>query len=121
MANHNLHPSALPAMPGLDLFAGAWVDRWLASGGAVHVDVSAQLSTPAQIYAREMPGYEPPPAQWTDAQRRTRNNLDDIALSVRQRELLALLEAVPGGRRAVAAHVRQWPSQADSEGGCALA
>lgn len=121
MADPNLTATPDSAMPGLDLFAAAWLERWLANGGSVHVDAEGQLSTQRQIYARDLPGYEPPPAKWADDQRRQRADMDDICLVVRQRELLALLEAVPGGRAAVHAHVRLWPSTMYADGSCEIA
>lgn len=100
------------AAPGLDLFAAAWLERWLHHGGslAVNPDGSGQMF--ARVSSSDSPNHEPLPegaSDWCQA-------FVEGQFTGRTRELMELLELVPGGREAVKAHVRAFPSFAN-EGG----
>lgn len=98
------------AAPGLDLFAAAWLERWLAHGGQLTVNPDGTGDMFARVNCSDVPGYEPPPAGWTEEQQCRRREIDDWMLCGRTRELMDLLNLVPGGREAVKAHVRAFPS-----------
>jgi hypothetical protein len=115
MANENL-PERPSATTGLERFAAAWVERWLALGGSIAVGGDGKASLFALASASDVPGYEPPPADWPDFIRQDRVLFDNHMLCGRQRELMDLLDAVIGGREAVKEHVRQFPSHAYSDG-----
>lgn len=108
------------AAVGLDLFAAAWVERWTLHGGSITVDTSGNDHMFARVNSSDIPGYELP-ATLTDEERYRRRQVDDLMLSGRTRELLELLEFVPGGREAVKAHVRCFPSIAYQGGTLAIA
>ena len=101
---------------GLDTFAAAWVDRWLANGGSVILDSSGRSWLHCVASADDVLGYEPPPADWPEWRKTNRTQFDDYMLCGRQRELMDLLETVPGGRDAVKEHVRRFPSRAYGDG-----
>lgn len=98
------------ARAGLDLFAAAWTERWLAHGGNMIVEADGSGQTFCRANVSDVPGYKPPPAEWPEDRRQERLAWDDAMFTGRTRELLDLLELVPGGRAAVKAHVRTYPS-----------
>lgn len=101
------------AAPGLDLFAAAWLERWLAHGGTmiVNPDGTGQSGLPA-----DDPNAKEPPDGLSDSSREYHRTFSDGIYIGRTRELLDLLELVPGGREAVKAHVRAYPSFAYAGG-----
>lgn len=115
MAANNL-PQSAPATIGLERFAAAWVERWLANGGSVAVDAEGKASIFALVSASDVPGYEPPPADWPEGLLNDRRCFENNVLCGRTRELMDLLDAVTGGREAVKQHVLQFPSQSYSDG-----
>lgn len=104
------------AYEGLSLFAAAWAERWIANGGCVIVNATGEASIIGVASASDVPGYEPPPADWPEGRRLHRIEFDDAMLCGRQREMLALLAAVPGGRGAVKDYVRHYPTHARRDG-----
>lgn len=88
---------------GLDLFAAAWIERWQSFGGSV----SLELQTEKLALMMPMPGFDGRPEIEGEGSTRTWNDGYETG---RWRELHDLLKLVPGGRDAVAAHVRQYPS-----------
>lgn len=96
------------AAPGLDLFAAAWLERWIAHGGGMIVNPDGTGHMYARVDADDAPGYQEPPAEWPAEQRDERRRIDNWMFIGRTRELMDLLELVPGGREAVKAHVRAY-------------
>lgn len=94
------------ATPGLDLFAAAWLERWLKHGGCFTVNPDGTGTMFARVSASDAPDFEPLP-DWADDWHR---GLSEGMFTGRTRELMDLLELVPGGREAVKAHVRAFPS-----------
>jgi hypothetical protein len=115
MANDNL-PEPQPATIGLERFAAAWTERWLANGGSVAIGADGKASFFALASASDVAGYESPPAHWSDFQRSERMAFDDHMLCGRTRELMDLLDVVTGGREAVKLYVREFPSHAYLDG-----
>ncbi|MDP9424025.1 MAG: hypothetical protein M3Q19_14550 [Pseudomonadota bacterium] len=64
----------------------------------------------------QAPGYQPPPEDWTEEQKRSRYEIDRWMFLGRQRELEALLDLVPGAREAVKAHAKAFATHAYSDG-----
>jgi hypothetical protein len=104
------------AAPGLDLFAAAWLERWLAHGGTMTVNPDGSGNVHCRVNASDVEGYQEPPADWPEEQRQRRMSWDNAMFIGRTRELLDLLDMVPGGRDAVKAHVRSYPSFAYAGG-----
>lgn len=102
--------------PGLDLFAAAWVERWTAHGGTMIVNPDGTGNVFCRVNASDVDGYQEPPVEWAEADRQRRMTWDDGMFTGRTRELLELLDLVPGGRAAVKAHVREYPSFAHAGG-----
>lgn len=102
--------------PGLDLFAAAWLERWTALGGSMMVHPDGSGQTGIHVNVTDVPGYKPPPEHWSKASRQHRMDVDEWMFTGRTRELLELLEMVPGGKDAVKAHVRAYPSFAAAGG-----
>jgi hypothetical protein len=102
------------------LFAAAWLERWLVHGGSVMAKPDGSGSMFIPVSSRDVPGYQEPPENWTDEQRDARREVDDWMLCGRTRELMDLLEIVPGGREAVKAHVRAFPSTVYQSGTAVL-
>ena len=98
------------AAPGLDLFAAAWLERWLKLGGSMIAKPDGGGYSYCLANVEDVPGYVPPSEELPPEQREWRRTWDDGMFIGRTRELLDLLELVPGGREAVKAHVRQYPS-----------
>lgn len=105
----------------LDLFAAAWVERWLANGGSVTVCANGKSTLCAVVSPSDVPGYEPPSADLPESVRANRILFDDYTLCGRQRELIALLDSIHGGREAVKDHVRSFPSHFYGDGTRAVA
>jgi hypothetical protein len=101
---------------GLQRFATAWVERWLANGGSVAVGSDGHATLFAVANASDVPGYQPPPEDWPENLRADRLRFDDLLLCGRTRELIDLLDVVTGGREAVKDHVCQYPSHAYMDG-----
>jgi hypothetical protein len=115
MASDNL-PEDSRSTIGLERFAAAWVERWLANGGSVAVDAEGKAWFFAVDSASDVPGYEAPPADWPDALRQDRMAFDNHMHCGRTRELMDLLDAVTDSRTAIKDHVRRFPSHAYSDG-----
>ncbi|HUE80295.1 MAG TPA: hypothetical protein VMN38_11785 [Sphingomicrobium sp.] len=115
MAARNL-PRSAPATIGLERFAAAWVDRWLANGGSVAVDAEGKAWFFAVVSSRDAPGYVPPPEDWPESLLLDRLHFEDAMLCGRTRELSDLLDTVTGGRDAVKEHVFQFPSHVYRDG-----
>jgi hypothetical protein len=115
MATDNL-PDRSPSTIGLERFAAAWVERWLANGGSVAVGEDGKASFFTVCSARDVPGYEPPAADWPEQLRLNRTQFEDTMLCGRTRELMDFLDAVTGAREAVKVHVRQFPSHVYRDG-----
>jgi len=93
--------------PGLDLFAATWLDRWQSIGGTVLVDGethAVSLLVSLQDDHRDFDG-----DAW---HRQWRNGYD----TGRWHELQEMLELVPGGMKAVAAHVLKFPEFESQDG-----
>ncbi|HEY1606567.1 MAG TPA: hypothetical protein VGF77_13325 [Allosphingosinicella sp.] len=108
------------AAPGLDLFAGAWLERLLALGGGMMVfpDGSGRLMW--RPSASDAPGYQPPPEDEPDDVAIRRSKVENMMFAGRNRELQDLLDLVPGGKEAVKAHVRTFPSYTLPDGSVGL-
>jgi hypothetical protein len=115
MARDNL-PDGSPTTIGLERFAAAWVERWLANGGSVAVGADGKASFFAVASASDVPGYQPPRADGPEQLRLDRIRFDDTLLCGRTRELMDFLDAVTGAREAVKEYVRRFPSHAYSDG-----
>lgn len=115
MAADNLSENT-PTTIGLDRFAAAWVERWLANGGSVAVEADGKASLFALASASDVPGYEPPPDDWPESLLLDRLRFENTMLCGRTRELMDLLDAVTGAREAVKEHVRRFPSHAYRDG-----
>lgn len=115
MATDNL-PELPPATTGLERFAAAWVERWLTNGGSVAVDGNGKAWFFARANANDVPGYEPPPANWPEFLRADRIRFDDMILTGRTSELMDLLDIVTGGRESVKEYVRRFPTHAYADG-----
>lgn len=94
------------ATPGLDLFAAAWLERWLHHGGSFTVNPDGTGCMFARVNSSDSPNQEPMPETASDWARAMAEGM----FTGRTRELMDLLELVPGGREAVKAHVRAFPS-----------
>jgi hypothetical protein len=81
------------AATGLDLFAAAWLERWNSYGGTVTV-----LENGSAMTGSFLPEQTGPHADWERGRH--------VGAT---RELLDLLDLVPGGKQAVAAHVKAFP------------
>jgi hypothetical protein len=90
------------ASPGLDLFAGAWIERFTALGGDLYAYSDGRMST---FMPESGVGRRPEEGEYLSAQ-----------TDGRFRELSDLLRFVPGGRDAVVAHLRQWPVSVHEDG-----
>lgn len=95
------------AAVGLSLFAAAWFERWQGGRGSVMLEgdgraVFGWVPYKNERFARPMPGEIP-----TDLIER-QTEFDTTQHHGRMRELLDLLEAVPGGLDAVKAYVKAW-------------
>ena len=95
--------------PGLDLFAAAWLERWQSFGGHVYVD--ADTGRPSLMMP--MPGIGGHPEIQGEGWQRDWNDGFDTG---RWRELHDLLQLVPGGPEAVAAHVATFPNRITQRG-----
>jgi hypothetical protein len=115
MATDNL-PESVPATTGLERFAAAWLERWLANGGSIAVEPDGHSSLFCVCSAKDVVGYEPPPEEWSEWSRSNRIAFDNNMLCGRQHELMDLLDAVHGGREAVKEHVREFPSHVYRDG-----
>ena len=104
------------AVPGLDMFAAAWLERFTSHGGSVTVEASGEGHMFLPVDPDGAPNYRPPPADWTERQKQARREIDRWMFTGRTRELIELLDLVPGGRAAVKAHVRSFPSFAYASG-----
>jgi hypothetical protein len=120
MATDNL-PDLPSATIGLERFAAAWVERWLANGGSIAIDHDGRSFIFAIDSASDVPGYQAPPADWPESLRLNRLEFDNYMHCGRTRELMDLLESVVGGRAAVKDHVRRYPSRFYADGGRELA
>lgn len=87
---------------GLDLFAAAWLERWRALHGSVMVD----LETGTVQLCMPMPGHGGRPR--IEGEGRQREGTEGCETG-RRRELSDLLDLVPGGHDALAAHVLAFP------------
>ena len=104
MQHYTTAPPA--AAPGLDLFAAAWLERWLHHGGSLTVNPDGTGHMFARVSSSDSPNHEPLPDNASDSYR----DFVEGQFNGRTRELMDLLELVPGGREAVKAHVRAFPS-----------
>lgn len=92
----------LQAAPGLDLFVAAWLERWRAFHGTVFLD----LGTGKISAGFPMPGCGGRPD--IEGEGRARDWQDGYEHG-RIRELLDLLQLIPGAKEALADHVRRYP------------
>jgi hypothetical protein len=115
MALHNL-PQSPPATIGLERFAAAWVERWVANGGSVAVDADGKSWIFAVANASDVPGYVSPPDNLPESVLRNRLDFEEGMFCGRTRELSDLLDAVTGLRDAVKEHVRQFPTHTYRDG-----
>ena len=100
---------ALPEIaPGLDLFAAAWLERWQSFGGNVFVDRESGKAS----LCMPMPGVGGHAEIQGEGWQRDWNDGYDTG---RWRELEELLRLVPGGMKAVAAHVTRFPNTINSK------
>ena len=109
------------AAPGLDLFAVAWTERFLALAGSLLSSADGTAQMYLRVNASDVPGYEPPPEEWPAELLERRRTWEDAMFTGRTRELMDLLEMVPGGRDAVKRHIRAFPSAAYANGTKVLA
>jgi hypothetical protein len=118
-ANNKGGASALPATAaiGLDLFAAAWTERFVALGGSMTVNPDGTGNTWLPADAPRATTNNDLPA----AVRDRRQAWEDGNFVGRTRELLDLLDLVPGGREAVKAHVRAFPTTCYANGTAVLA
>lgn len=92
-------------MPGMDLFAATWLERWTQLGGYVVLGADGQDSFGHPMY-HDSPAYVASPPDWSEERRRDREQWDDAHYHGRMRELAAVLDAFPAGRAAVKSHMR---------------
>lgn len=92
-------------VPGLDLFAAAWLEEWTRSGGYV---ISRPDNEGSIGYPMDPPqGEYPTPAGHlpVDVQDRTRA-FSSAHYAGKMRAMLAMLDAVPHGREALRVHMQ---------------
>ncbi|MFD1610857.1 hypothetical protein ACFSCW_03470 [Sphingomonas tabacisoli] len=90
------------ASVGLDLFAAAWIERFTGLGGDLYAYSDGRILT---YFPEPGVGRRPEECEYLRAK-----------TDGRFRELTDLLRAVPGGRDAVLAHLREWPFSVHSDG-----
>lgn len=96
-------PAALA--PGLDLFAAAWLDEWARNGGAV----IARPNGPISISYPVEPGaadYPEPDAALPESVKDSARLFASAHYAGRMRAMVAMLDAVPHAREALADHMR---------------
>jgi hypothetical protein len=91
-------PEALA--PGLDLFAAAWAEEWTRFGGFI---TSTGIGYPMDATG---PGYGGASSDLPESVLQDRRAFDQAHFHGRMRGLLALLDAVPNARTALAAHMK---------------